>query len=170
MTEAHEGTIQWSRRDGRQDEAFVAMDKTLDMECAWGVRGKQSLRGAGPTRLREAGAALVTGKWPRKAGLILSDGEHQWELTVQADQWVVSAAALPEVTDAQSPRELTEARLELVRRLGETLDGLYSTFLTERAGGSWASRHTTLRQWIHDRYEPKSSSTTTPAADTTVAV
>ncbi|MFW6059230.1 MAG: hypothetical protein ACODAQ_03560 [Phycisphaeraceae bacterium] len=157
MTEAHEGTIDVTHSDGRSDSVFVALDRSLDMECAWGVRGKQSLRGDGPTRFAEAGAALFHGKWPRKAGLILSDGESQWELTLQADQWVVSSGALPPIEDAQSPRELTEARLRHVQNLARALDGLYASFLQQRGGGGWSGRRDAIRQWIRQRREPRSA-------------
>jgi hypothetical protein len=91
------------------------------------------------------------GKWPRKAGLVLSDGEHQWELTLQGDRMVVSSASMPEVPDAESPRELTEARLGLVRRLSDALDGMYTAFLQERAGSSWPTRRETIGQWVRER-------------------
>ncbi|MFP4144943.1 MAG: hypothetical protein ACOCTI_04890 [Phycisphaeraceae bacterium] len=144
---------------GREDEVFFALDKALDMDCAWGVRGKQTLRGDGPTRLREAGEALATGKWPRKVGLILSDGEYQFELTLQGDRMQVSAAALPEVGEAQSPRELIEGRLLLVRRLADVLDALYGAFVEDRTGGSWSGRRENLRQWIQDRRKPAAALT-----------
>jgi len=132
-------------------EAALAIDKTLDMECAWGIGGKQSLRGDAPTRLREAAEALRTGKWPRKAGIILSDGEQQWELTLQSDAMTVSSAALPEVTDAQSPRELIEARLDRIATLATLIDALYDRFLTERISGKWPGVKTQVGEWIKTR-------------------
>ena len=136
-------------------EAFITIDKSLEMECAWGVRGKQSLRaGSSPvalTRLPEAGEALATGKWPRKLGLILADGECQWDLSLQADRLHVTSAALPEVADAESPRELTEARLALVARLTSVLDGMYARFLEERTGPGWPGRREALAGWIRQR-------------------
>ena len=162
MTEAHEGAIEAQRADGRTESIYVALDKTLEMECAWGMRGKQTLRGDGPTRLQEAGAALAHGKWPRKTSLILSDGEAQWELTLQADQWTVSSAALPEVEEAQSPRELTEARLRLVQRLNETLNALYVAFLAQRSAGAWPGQRDAMRQWIADRQQPRAAAASAP--------
>ncbi|MFA9477323.1 hypothetical protein ACERK3_03330 [Phycisphaerales bacterium AB-hyl4] len=146
--ETAEGMVSVTFPGGRTGEVFAAMDKTLDMDCAWDVRGKQSLRGHAPQRLGEANEALATGKWPRKAGLIISDGEHQWELSLQADRWQVSSAALPEIAEAESPREITEARLELVRSLADTLDSLYQAFLLRRVGGGWANDRQAIRDWI----------------------
>jgi len=134
------------------DEAFVTLDKTLDMDCAWEAGGKQTLHGDGPTRLAEAAEALRTGKWPRKSGLIVSDGEHQWELALQADRMIVTAAALPDIEDAASPRELTEARIDLTLRLAAVLDGVYAAFLDERTGGKWDATRTKIKQWITARH------------------
>lgn len=132
-------------------QVFLAIDKQLDMDCGWGVNGKQSLRGDGPSHLSEAGEALVTGKWPRKAGLLLSDGEHQWELTLHADRMAISGAAMPEIPEAQSPRELIEARLELIRALARTLDAMYQAFLDHRTRSSWPTRRQAIAQWIRER-------------------
>jgi len=137
--------------EGPGRSVYLAFDKSLEMECAWGVGGKQSLRGEGPKNFREAGEALRMGKWPRKTRLILSDGEHQWELTLQGDRLVVSAASMPEVPDAESPRELTEARLGLVRKLAGLLDGMYTTFLIERTSSSWPTKRETLSRWVRER-------------------
>jgi len=132
-------------------EAALAIDKTLDMECAWGIGGKQSLRGDAPTRLREAAEALRTGKWPRKAGLILSDGEQQWELTLQSDALTIGSAALPEITDAQSPRELIEARLDRIAKLAALIDELYTRFLADRVSGRWPGVKAQVGEWITTR-------------------
>ncbi|MEM1098322.1 MAG: hypothetical protein AAGH92_05985, partial [Planctomycetota bacterium] len=132
-------------------EAFLAIDRSLDLDCAWGLAGKVSVRGDTPTRLRESAEALRSGKWPRKAGLLLSDGTQQWELTLQGDAWTVGSAKLPEVPDAQSPRELTEARLELAVLLGRLLDGLYSVFLEKRMSAAWPTQRDAIRDWIRTR-------------------
>jgi len=152
LTETEEGVI-------GETGLFVALVQALDMDCAWGVRGKQSLRGeivgGGPTRLPEAGEALASGKWPRKAGLLLSDGEAQWELTLQADKRVVSSVKLPEIEEAATPRELVERRLELTLKLAEALDRAYTTFLTQRASGGWPGKREAMRKWVRSRVQPR---------------
>ena len=150
-TEQNDGVIKASLADGRTTELFVAIDKALDMDCAWDAGGKQTLRGTGPTRFGEAGEALQAGKWPRKVGLILSDGEHQWELALQGDKWIVSSAALPEIPDAEGPRELMDARLSLIGKLDESLDALYLTFLKQRTGSGWTTKRGQIRDWIRTR-------------------
>jgi len=151
LSETDDGALTLKDKAGQETEVFFAIDKALDMDCAWDAGGKQTLRGAGPTRLIEAGDALKTGKWPRKMGLILSDGEHQWELTFQGDLWSVSAALLPQIEDAPGPREQLEQRLHLARALAATLDGMYRAFLATRTSGSWPTRRSEIRRWVADR-------------------
>lgn len=138
-------------------EVFVALDKALDMDCAWDLTGKQTLRGDNPTRLPEAADALVTGKWPRKVGMILADAEHQWELTLQGDQFVVSGAALPEIEDVQHARELLERRLELIVALSDTLNALFTAFLDRRGSASWKTDRDAIKKWIKDRRSPQTN-------------
>lgn len=132
-------------------EAYVVIDQALDMECAWETLGKQTLRGDGPTRLLEAGDALATGKWPRKLGLILTDGEHQWQLTLAGDRYAVSSAALPEIEDAQHPRELMDGRLDRTMKLAQLLDGMFLQFVKLRASDRWADARRKIRKWIRER-------------------
>ena len=150
IAETDDGAITIKDHAGRETEVFFAIDKALDMDCAWDANGKQTLRGAGPTRLIEAADALKTGKM----GLIVSDGESQWELTFQGDQWSVSAALLPTIEDAAGPREQLEQRLDLAKGLAQTLDGMYRAFLSARTADSWSTKRTAIRQWVKERRNP----------------
>ncbi len=168
--ETDEGMIDIALPNGGKSEIGLVIDKSLEMDCAWGAAGKQTLRGDGPTRLPEAGEALAMGKWPRKAGLILADATEgmQWELSLQADRMVVSSAALPQVSDAETARQLTEARVILTRKLCDSLDGLYRAFLEERTSPSWSSRRQSIRQWIRDRRKPRTLQGTSPLPEPVV--
>ena len=137
----------------------VFIDRTLKMDCAWETGGKQTLKGDGPARLSEAGEALRTGKWPRKAGLTISDGEAQWSLTWQADKMHASAVQLPDIEEARSPREVIELRLNHVRRLLELVDGLYDAFLEVRATGRWPGVRGEITQWIRSRSSRRAAET-----------
>ena len=59
-------------------EVTIFIDKSLDLDCAYGQTGKDTLRGDGPSRMPEARDALRTGKLPRKAGLILDVNRQQY--------------------------------------------------------------------------------------------
>ena len=148
----------------RGGPVHVFLDRSLEMDCAWDAGGKQTLKGDGPTRLAEAGEALRTGKWPRKAGLTLSDGESQWSLTWQADKTHASAVQLPDVEEAQSPREVVDTRLHHLRKLLELVDGIYQTFLETRTSSGWPAARGEISKWIRTR-GTRSGGPSAPAAE-----
>lgn len=135
----------------------IAIDKALDMDCAWNVTGKQTLRADAPTRLPEAGAALGLGKWPRKIGLIVAGaGGDEWTLTLQGDRFNVIGARVPAPPDPpESARELTEHRVASVEALDRTLVALFEAFLAARTGGTWTAERDRMRRWIRERRAPR---------------
>ncbi len=161
QSETNEGKVATDKGD-----AYVAFDRAIDLDCAWGMAGKVGVKGDGPTRYRESAEALRTGKWPRKAGVILADGASQWEFTLSGDAWTVGSAKLPDVPDAQSPRELTEARLDLTTQLAGLLDAVYAAFLKRRIGGSWSADREAIRRWIRTRKPSGTAAAAQADADT----
>ncbi len=155
ILEEHEGTIEIQVMGmARKDSIGILFDRTVHMDCAWEIGGKQTLKGDGPTRLVEAADALVTGKWPRKAGMIVADEgtSEQWELTFQADQMILASVKLPDPDEAQSPREVIEARILSCRRIAEIFTGMFQTFLTVRMDPTtWSSRKEAISKWIKSR-------------------
>jgi hypothetical protein len=128
-------------------EVSLFIDKSLDLDCAYGLTGRDSLRGAGPSRMPEAKDALRTGKLPRKMGLVLDPGQ-QFTLTLNAETLAITSARLPEVEDAQTPRVAFEERVTLIRDLWGAIDSLFESFLKRRSSGGWESRTTAIRKWI----------------------
>ncbi|MCC7409279.1 MAG: hypothetical protein IT442_14530 [Phycisphaeraceae bacterium] len=156
ITESAEGLLKLETPAGKAELAIV-LDKALDMDCAWAATGKQTLRGergVGVTRLPEAGEALRQGKWPRRAGVILSDGQHQWEFTLQADQGVVSACMLPEIEESETARQFIEQRLDMTRQLTVLLDSVMAAFVKLRVSNRWAATRDQISQWIATRRRP----------------
>ncbi|WP_428387164.1 hypothetical protein [Mucisphaera sp.] len=153
--ETAQGAIPLGQRPGDKvapsDNGFVGLTKSLDMECAWGLTGKQMLRADAPTRLAEAGEALKKGKWPRKAGLLVSDGEHHWEMTLQAESLGISSALLPEIEDVEDERQLINRRFELILELAAWIDRCFAGFLAERIDQGWGRRKAAIRSWIEGR-------------------
>ena len=133
------------------DEAFATITKSIQMDCAWEIGGKVTINVDKPTALTETGDALRTGKWPRKMGLLLSDGEHHYELTIQGDQIVVNSARLPDIEDAMTDRDVTEQRLRHIRRLAGTLDAMFLAFLKLRVSQGWDREVADIREWIKSR-------------------
>jgi len=153
-TEKLEGSVYRAVPETDEYEVAIVIDKALDMDCAWGLHGKQTLRGGGPTKMPEAGKALNAGKWPRKAGLVLAavSDRLQWELTLQADKWVISGATLPDSPDAESPRELLESRLQHIIDLGESLNGVMELYAKARVDPEkWPAIRTAMKEWIKTR-------------------
>ena len=132
--------------------------KSLDLDCAWAVTGKTTLRqggtgdeGGSPLGAPECGKALATGKWPRKMGMMLSNDENAFELTLQGDQMNISACKLPEIDEVDSERELADARILLLRELDRTLDAAYAAFLKQRVSLSWNLEREKISKWLVSR-------------------
>src|SRR6185437_6375768 len=86
-------------KTGRADVAIL-FDKSLDMECAYGQSGRESLRGDGPAHAPEANSGLRSGKLPRKAGLVIDYAGEQFSLTLGAEPMAFGSVRLPDVEDA----------------------------------------------------------------------
>ncbi len=146
----------WHEADGRTgiipteqvDDVTVFLDKSLELDCAYGESGKDTLRGSGPGRMPEARDALKSGKLPRKAGIMLEAQRQNYAFTFACEPLALGSAVLPEVEEADTPRTLFEERIALLRDLCAAIDALFASFLKLRGGG-WESQVTTIRKWIN---------------------
>ena len=129
-------------------EVSILIDRSLDLDCAYGSTGKDTLRGTAPARFPEARDALRTGKLPRKAGMIIDAHNQQFSFTFNAETFGLGSTKLPEVEEAETPRVLFEERIGLLRDLSRTTDALFETFLKVRASSAWESQTGALRRWI----------------------
>jgi hypothetical protein len=126
----------------------VFFDKSIDFECVYGQTGKDTLRGDGPTRSPEAREAFRTGKVPRKAGVVLDVNRQQFSLTLHGETLSIGTASLPNVEEADTARTLFEARIGLVRDLGDVIDRLFAEFLKLRSSDRWEAYVAQVRKWI----------------------
>ena len=129
-------------------EVTVYIDRALDLDCAYGQTGKDSLRGEGPTRMPEAKDGLRTGKVPRKVGLIVDANGQQSSFSLAGEALAVGSLKLPDVEEADSPRVVFEERVAMLREVSRALDALFDTFLKTRAGSAWEGYTNGLRRWI----------------------
>lgn len=129
-------------------DVTIYIDRSLDLDCAYGQTGRDLLKGDGPSRMPEARDALRSGKLPRKAGMIIDAGRQQYSFTLNPEQLALGAAKLPEVEDAESPRTLFEERVGLLRDLCAAVDGLFDTFLKVRGSAGWEGLVNGVRRWI----------------------
>ncbi|HZZ42315.1 MAG TPA: hypothetical protein VFE58_05215 [Tepidisphaeraceae bacterium] len=149
QAENSNGEIQLIGAGGEKiDPVTVYFDKALDLDCAYGQTGKDTLRGEGAVRMPEALDALRTGKLPRKASLLMHHLGNQYALTFNPESFAVGSLALPEIEDAENARALFEERIDMLRDFCQTTDGLFRTFLHLRASSGWESQVGRMRKWI----------------------
>jgi hypothetical protein len=134
-------------------EVTLYVDRSLDLDCAYGQTGRDTLRGDGPSRMPEARDALRSGKLPRKAGLVLDAFKQQCSLTLNAETLAIGSAKLPEVEDAETSRVVFEERVSLIRDLCSAVDGLFETFLKARASSAWEGHVSGMRKWILEPFK-----------------
>ena len=152
--EARNGTIKTGGGEGGAGELTLMFDRSLDLDCAYGQTGKDTLRGDGPTRMPEARDAIRTGKLPRKAGIILEQAGNQYSFTFNPETFGCNSTKLPDVEEAETPRVLFEERVTLLRDLCGALDALFATFLKQRASSAWEGQTNNLRRWILQTTKP----------------
>jgi hypothetical protein len=126
----------------------VMIDKTLDLDCAYGETGKDSLRATAPSRMPEAKDALRSGKVPRKAGIVLDIHNQQYSFTFNSELFGFGGMKLPDIEDADTPRTVFEERIGLLRDFCKAFDALLETFLKVRTTSSWESQAQGIRKWI----------------------
>jgi hypothetical protein len=81
--------------------------------------------------------------------ILVRQGE-QYELTMQAESFAVSGAALPKPEGGRlSPTESRIARLESLRHLAETIDLLFAAYLDRRTSNVWPEELGRIRGWLH---------------------
>ena len=129
-------------------EVAVLLERSLDLDCAFGQTGRDSLRGDGPTKMPEARDALRSGKLPRKVGLLLNANGMDYSLSLNAETLTVGSLRLPEVEDADNPRVVFEERITMLRDFAGMTDALFDAFLTARCGGGWEGVMKSMRKWI----------------------
>ncbi len=129
-------------------EAAVIIVKQLTLECPWAESGKEVITCEGPTQLPESRRAIQSGKLPRKAGLIVSRQGEQYELTLQAETFNVTAATLPSIDGNGNGSARAEERIEQIRHLSQTVDLLYGAFLARRLSSDWKQDCEAIKAWL----------------------
>lgn len=130
-----------------ESEITVMMNKTLSLECPLGENGKESISAESPIVLPEAIRAVQAGKLPRKAGLTLIRHGTQYDLTIQAETFAISAAKI-HVDEESDPYDY-DARIDAIREMNESLDLLFARFCQSRIPAkSWKSELRGLQSWL----------------------
>ncbi|SMP76550.1 hypothetical protein SAMN06265222_12171 [Neorhodopirellula lusitana] len=129
-----------------EGEVTVMLAKTLSLECPVGENGKETISAEFPTSLPEAMQAIQHGKLPRKTGMtIIRDGQ-QFDLTLQAETFGISGAKI--VLDEDVEDFGPEDRIDAVRQLSDTVDGMLHTFCDLRTGTAWEETRLAMQEWL----------------------
>jgi hypothetical protein len=144
--EAKDGVIRVEGTGVNRDVSLM-IDRSLDLDCAYGQTGRDGLRGDGPGRMPEARDAVRTGKVPRKAGLLVSAGGLDFSLTINAESLAIGSAKLPDIEEAETPRVEFEERIGLLRDLTKAIEKLFEAFLKVRMSAGWEAQVASLRRW-----------------------
>ena len=128
--------------------AAVVIVKQLTLECPRAETGKEIITCDGPAQLPESRRAIQSGKLPRKAGLLVSRQGEQYEFTLQAETFNVSAARLPKIEENDSPQAAAEERVEQLRHLSQTVDLLLAAFLKRRLSTDWPDEAHKVHAWL----------------------
>ena len=141
-----------AERDAADDDlGAVLLRRSIELSCPWDSTGSVVVRSDDPAARMELRTALRSGKWPRRAGLILARGGDAWEFTLQADRWEVSALKLPAPDAAPATRrEAIEQRLASIREFDAVLTGLFGHFLRERLADGWSGVRSGLARWVRE--------------------
>lgn len=132
-----------------QSQATCMIHKTLTLECPDGETGKETISSEAPAKLPEAKRALLAGKLPRKAGLIVVRHDEQYDLTLQAETLSVGSASLPKYEGDPGRPEL-EDRVDRLRHLSDTIDLLFDAFCRRRLGSQWVDELRQIRDWLKE--------------------
>ncbi|MFN5296960.1 MAG: hypothetical protein ACK5HA_01580 [Planctomycetaceae bacterium] len=131
--------------DDSQVTGMIA--KSLAMQCPVGQTGRDTLSAEAPGKTPEAFQAAKSGKWLRRAGLVLVRGEDQFQFALQGERLGVGGLALESATGADAPSHPAE-RIGQLRRFSETLDLLYRAFITRRLSRGWNAEVKQIREWL----------------------
>ncbi len=127
-------------------EVTAMIVKTLRLECPRGESGKDTITHESPVTLPEAHQAVLSGKLPRKAGLILSRLGEQYDFVLQAEMVSLNGAKIE--NDEGGGRGPLENRIQSIRHFSETIHLLFGAFFERRLGKSWSRELEQIRNWL----------------------
>ncbi|HOA75365.1 MAG TPA: hypothetical protein PL151_10635 [Phycisphaerae bacterium] len=126
----------------------VLFEKSVQLECAFGITGKLSVQADDPTHLPEAAVALAEGKRPVRVGLQLAASGESYGLNLRGDVMHYSGVQLPPPEDASNPRAIFEDRIEKLRDMIQACDDLYTAFIRKRLSNRWPQTLNAMRAWV----------------------
>ncbi len=129
------------------NELTVMIDRTLRLECDFGMTGTDVITSDAPAGLPEAKAALAIGKQPTKMGLVIGSTLGDFSLVLDGRKWTVSGLILPEDDEDRSAAEAFEQRFELIFDCAHLLEVIFELFLRNRVARDWAGELRSMSAW-----------------------
>jgi hypothetical protein len=120
----------------------------VKVEDPRGQTGHGTMNSASAPRLPEAKAAVRHGKLPRKAALTVVKSGEQFSFILQAETLAITSGKLPAPPEDTCGRAIAEHRLQAVRDLAETVEGMYAAFLQLRMGAGWGEKLRAMQGWL----------------------
>jgi hypothetical protein len=126
----------------------VMFEKSMNLDCAFGVTGKLTAQADDPARMPEALMALASGKRPIKAGLQVGTAGESFSLNLRGDVMHYGGVQLPAPDEAGSPRAVFEDRMDKLRDMLAACDDLYTAFIRKRLSNRWPQTLNAIRAWV----------------------
>jgi hypothetical protein len=104
--------------------------------------------------LKEGKTAIRHGKKIKEARIQLTRDTEKWEFTLKADAFQFQSLRLPEGMESDNPNDVEGEILEriyLAEKALQTMDQVFSLFLTKRASPQWASEEIPrIKKWVQN--------------------
>ncbi|MGB7326720.1 MAG: hypothetical protein WBD31_17725 [Rubripirellula sp.] len=134
-----------------ESEVTLMLAKTLSLECPLGESGKETITAESPVRLPEAMQAIRSGKLPRKTGMTMVRDGRTFDLVLQAETFGISGAKIHLDDDEEFD---DDDRIDAIRTLSETVDGLFHTFCDRRVDADWKKDLKKVTKWLSSSDKP----------------
>jgi hypothetical protein len=73
---------------------------------------------------------------------------EQFSFILQAETLAITSGKLPAPPEDTCGRAIAEHRLQAVRDLAETVEGMYAAFLQLRMGAGWGEKLRAMQGWL----------------------
>ena len=147
--------------DGQEHLLSLMIDEELVLggeppENGAGGCGVTALRLGAPSASGEAAAALLSGKLPVRARLLVAEGERQWRFVLDAATLDLRSLKVPVAEDAETAEDELVERLVAVGEARGFVESLFGLFLGRRLGPKWALEDAPgIRAWIQQKAEKR---------------
>jgi hypothetical protein len=130
------------------ESVTVLFEKSMQMECAFGVTGKLAVHADDPVRLPEVAVALAGGKRPIRVGLQIAAAGEAFSLSIRSDVMHYGGVQLPLPEEVSTPRDIFEDRMDKLRDMIRASDDVFLAFVRKRLSSRWPQTLNAMRSWI----------------------